>query len=243
MPNPSTEQFSPLQKTLAWLVHLFTASGIIAGFLAILAIADHQWQMAMFWLLVSQIIDGIDGSFARWCRVKEVLPYFDGKMLDSVIDFATYAIIPAFFLYESSMIADEWRLLAASAVLLTSAIYYGKSGMVSPDFHFVGFPVMWNLVVFYFFFVFDLGHTLNLLSIAAFCLLHFVPLKYPYPSRTEKFMYLTLGTTVLGLVSFVMLVFLYPEVSNLTYILKFIAFVVLLYFAAMTLYKTFFVKK
>jgi len=234
------KQFSTLQKTLAWSVHLFTATGIVAGFLAILAIAAHQWQMAMFWLLVSQIIDGLDGSFARWCKVKQVLPYFDGKMLDSVIDFATYAIIPAFFLYESGMIAPELRLLAASAVLLTSAIYYGKSGMVSADYHFVGFPVMWNLVVFYFFFVFNFGNFINLIAIALFCLLHFIPLKYPYPSRTEKFMFLTIGVTIMGLLSFVLLVLFYPETSGFTIFLKAVAVLVLIYFATMTLYKSYF---
>ncbi|HRI28340.1 MAG TPA: CDP-alcohol phosphatidyltransferase family protein [Chitinophagales bacterium] len=233
-------QFTTTGYLLAWLVHLFTASGIVAGFLALTAVAAHDWRMAMFWLLVSQIIDGIDGTFARLCRVKEVLPHFDGKMLDSVIDFATYAIIPAYFMYEADMVAPQFRFTMAALVLLTSAIYYGKSGMVSHDYHFVGFPVMWNLVAFYFFFVFNLGYTLNLIFILAFCVLHFIPFKYLYPSRTTAFKYLTIAVTVAGLVCSALLVYLYPQELPVVGWLKGVSVAMLLYFAGMTVYKSFF---
>ena len=39
----------------------------------------------------SSDLDGIDGTFARMAKVKEVLPHVDGKMIDYVIDFFTYA--------------------------------------------------------------------------------------------------------------------------------------------------------
>ena len=36
------------QKTLAFSVHAFTSTVIIAGFMAILAIADHEFKMQCF---------------------------------------------------------------------------------------------------------------------------------------------------------------------------------------------------
>ena len=77
--------FSPLEKTLAWSVHLFTASGLVAGFMAILAINEKEWRVAMLWLVACLVIDGVDGTFARLFKVKEVLPEIDGKIIDYVV--------------------------------------------------------------------------------------------------------------------------------------------------------------
>jgi len=142
-----------IQKSLAWGVHLFTASGLVCGFMAILAVNEKNWRMAMMWLVVALIVDGVDGTFARIFKVKEMLPNVDGQSMDYVIDFATYAIIPAYFFYEAQLVPDVWRLACTSAILLVSALYYGKQGMVSDDMYFIGFPVMWNMVVFYLVFV------------------------------------------------------------------------------------------
>jgi len=49
-----------IEKSLAWSVHIFTASGLLAGFMAILAINEHDWRSTMFWLLACLIIDGIE---------------------------------------------------------------------------------------------------------------------------------------------------------------------------------------
>ena len=139
------------QKTLAWAVHIFTASGLLCGFMAILAINEKDWRTTMFWLLACLVIDGIDGTFARLLKVKEVLPFMDGKMMDYVIDFATYAIIPAYFFYETELVTANWKLPLTFLILLVSALYYGKVGMVSVDNYFMGFPVLWNMVIFIWF--------------------------------------------------------------------------------------------
>ena len=57
------QQYNLVDKALAWSVHIFTASGLLAGFMAILAINASDWRGAMFWLLVALVIDGIDGTF------------------------------------------------------------------------------------------------------------------------------------------------------------------------------------
>ena len=73
--------YSMIQRVLAWSVHLFTASGLLAAFMSILAINNEDWRGAMLWLFLALFIDAIDGTFARWCKVKEVLPGMDGKMI------------------------------------------------------------------------------------------------------------------------------------------------------------------
>lgn len=188
--------FTPLQKFLAWSTHAFTASGMVAGFFAIVFIAQHQFIEAWYCLMASIVIDGIDGTFARAFRVTEVLPHVSGKTMDFVVDFANYAVIPAWFLYEAGyqydgeyvyLLPEDWRWLAISMLLITSVLYYGLDGMVSSDMYFVGFPVLWNLVAYYIFFVFQWHPWLNFALVVFCCVMHFVPIKVLYPSRATRF--------------------------------------------------------
>ena len=207
--------FSIPQKIAAWSVHIFTASGLVAGFMAILAVHEHDFRMAAIWLIVCQIVDGIDGTFARMAKVKEVLPNMNGSTIDYVIDFATYAIIPAFFFYEAALAPANILLLITSIILVVSALYYGKEGMVSEDYYFIGFPVMWNIVVFFLFFIFQLPPWGNVAIILFFAILHFVPIKFVYPSRATRFQGLTIAMTVMILASLGAAIWFYPERSML----------------------------
>ena len=218
----------PYRKLPAYLVHLFTSSGILAGFMALVAIQEKAWQTATAWLLVCQIIDGIDGTFARYFRVASVLPEMDGKTIDQVIDFVTYALLPAFFFYNAGIVPALWQLPCAGAMLLSAAMYYGKKGMVSEDMHFIGFPVMWNVVVFYLFFVFHFPPEINIAIIFLFAILHFVPLAYPYPTRALEFRFITLFVSVSALFTAALLVWKYPRQDPF---LSMVLTVVLLYYA------------
>ena len=89
----------------AWAVHAFTASGIVLGFLALVAILEGDRIAAFLWLGLALFVDGIDGTLARRARVREVTPQFDGTTLDNVIDYFTYVVVPAMMIY----IEDEVR--------------------------------------------------------------------------------------------------------------------------------------
>lgn len=205
-----TSSFSVLQKILAWSVHLFTASGLLAAFMAILAINEKDWRSAMLWLILCLIIDGIDGTFARLFNVKEILPNVDGKTIDYVIDFATYAIIPAYMFYQAELVETQWALPLTFIILLVSAIYYGITGMVSDDMYFIGFPVLWNMVLFYLIFVTQFSATGNALAILFFAILHFVPVKFVYPSQGTRFQKLTIFVTILFFIAIIGATYLYP---------------------------------
>lgn len=208
-----------MTKFFAWLVHLFTASGLLAGFMGLLAAIDGNYRMAMLWMLATLVIDGIDGTFARMARVREVLPQVDGKMIDYVIDFFTYAILPAYLFFVATD-APEWALYAGSfLMLLSAAIYYGLDGMVSEDGkHFIGFPVLWNMFVYVFIFVTPgLPWPLMLGLVALFSVLHFVPILVPYPSRGGRWRALTLAMVVVFIAAAICNVWVYPEVSAIGY--------------------------
>ncbi|MCB0595524.1 MAG: CDP-alcohol phosphatidyltransferase family protein [Lewinellaceae bacterium] len=230
---PST--FSSSEKALAWSVHIFTATGVLAVFMALLAVSAHDFRTAMFWLLAALLIDGIDGTLARRFRVEEVLPHVSGKNIDFVIDFAAYAIVPAYMIYESGLMHGPWNLGATFLILLVSAVYYGKEGMVSDDYYFVGFPVMWNMAAFYMIFVFQWGHWGNVLLVVGLSILHFVPIKVAYPSRARHWRWPTLAVSAVCILVLVSITYLYPD-KNVW--LAVMAWGCLVYFAVFVVWAT-----
>ncbi len=199
------------QKAVAWGVHLFTALGIVAGFLALISIHEENWQFAIFWMLIAFIIDGVDGNLARWFKVKEILPHVNGKMMDYVIDFANYALIPAFLFYQYAFVPGIMGLLLTLLILLVSVVYYGLDNMVTEDRFFTGFPVLWNLVMCCFVLVIDAPPWVYGLLVVFFAVMHFVPVRTVYPTQNRNYRMLTWVFTVIFLSSLLVLVFQYPE--------------------------------
>lgn len=187
----------------AWATHALTASGMLAGYLALDQFTHLETpgadRIGWLWLLLALLIDGIDGTFARLFRVKEVLPRMDGGMIDAVVDFANYALIPTFFLHQAGLLPPGlWAYVGVAAILIGSALYYGKMGMISSDLYFVGFPVLWNLVAFYLHFIFDWPAWLNLTVVLVLAAAQFVPIKFLYPSRAGRWRALHVGVSALA---------------------------------------------
>ncbi len=223
------------EKTLAWLVHLYTASGIAFAFLSILEINKQNWSMAMIYMMICLFIDGTDGILARRAKVKETLPHVSGKDIDFVIDFVTYALLPAYFFYSADLAPSALALPLTLLILIVSTIYYGIQGMVTEDLTFRGFPVLWNLVVFYQFFVFQSSPGVNALMIVGFSILHFLPIQISYPSqhlRTDKWQ-MTMGLLALG--GFVGILLDYPG-RNIIFIGA--AWIFMLYFGGKAIQHT-----
>ncbi len=227
-------------KIAAWLVHIYTASGGVLALLALIAINNHQWALSFIWLMICFFIDGTDGLLARKFRVGEVLPLIDGKNIDYVVDFLTYAFVPAYFIYESDLVSAPLRLSTAIYVILISALYYGKKEMVSEKMKFTGFPVLWNLVVFYTFFIFNSGPIFNLFFIFFFGILHFVPIQISYPSKNLRENAIPFVIGVIMLAVFVMILYLYPRRSGILTSLSIISFA---YFIYQSIWFTWFSRK
>jgi phosphatidylcholine synthase len=184
---------------VAWGVHLFTATGALWGLLAIMATVQHQWQAAFFWLALAALVDSLDGTLARRFKVKGLLPGFDGALLDNIIDYQTYVIVPAIFLYEANLLPASTTIAGIAMVVLASAFQFCQSDAKTDDNTFKGFPSYWNVVVFYMF-MFDANPWVNFWVIATLTVLVFVPIKYLYPSRMVRYQKLTLSlTTVWGI--------------------------------------------
>jgi phosphatidylcholine synthase len=154
----------------------------VLGFLAILAIFEGQWRAAMILMGIATIIDGFDGSLSRLAQVKRVLPGFDGALLDNIVDFLTYVVVPAIFIYQAKLVPEAWLVAAPVLILLASSYQFAQADAKTDDHYFKGFPSYWNVLVVYFL-LFGTSLTFNLVVLLACAVMVFVPLRYLYPSR------------------------------------------------------------
>jgi phosphatidylcholine synthase len=178
----------------AWAVHAFTASGVVTGLLAIAALIAGDFRLALLWLGAALLIDGFDGPMARKVRVTEFAPRFDGAVLDLVIDYLNYTVIPALLVYRFGLVPAGFAIPAAAYIMTTSLYCFGNRDMKTPDNYFQGFPAVWNIVVLYMYIVAS-DPWANLAIIAALGILTFVPLKFVHPFRVKAFRSLTLAMT------------------------------------------------
>lgn len=168
----------------AFGVHILTASGAFFAFLSLVSAAEKDFRAAFLWLGVAMIVDGVDGPLARRLKVREWWPHWSGDMLDSVIDYVTYVMIPAFILYQSGLMGRYFSFAAAAIIVVTSAVYYADTRMKTEDYGFKGFPVCWNMVVFTIFIV-SPSELLSFAIIVVTSILTFVPVIFVHPVRVK----------------------------------------------------------
>ena len=184
------------KKILAWGVHLYTASGLVAAAMMVVLIVrggDEAFRSAFALMLLATFIDSTDGWMARRVRVKEVVPGFDGRRLDDIVDFHTYTTIPLLLIWRAGILegGQEWWLLMP---LLASAYGFSQVNAKTDDGFFLGFPSYWNIIAFYLY-ILRLPSWLSLLLIILPALLTFIPSRYLYPSQRGP---LSLLTIILG---------------------------------------------
>lgn len=188
-----------VKKTLAWSVHLFTATGAIWGFLTLLAIFEENWRAAIIWIIIAMFVDGFDGMLARWFHVKEYAKGVDGGLMDNIIDYLNYVVVAAFILIKApNLMPPGLEMIAAFSILLTSAYQFSQVDAKTDEqsFFFKGFPSVWNFLVLYMMLL-GLNPWFNFALLVICNILVFVPVKYVYPSRNTRLRRLTLVLTYL----------------------------------------------
>ena len=225
----------------AYGVHLFTASGIAIGFLALIAVLQDQKFLAFLFLGLTLIIDGADGALARAVNVKKHTPNIDGQSLDYVIDYVTYALIPTIMIWQWDLVPLGWKTVSCAAILMASTFTFANVGMKTNDGYFVGFPALWNLVVLYLL-LFGLESIISLVIIGACLVLTFVPTAYVHPFRVRQFMPITIIVLVGWAISVSLLSWtvLQQGIAAIEQPLWFgVLLITSFYFAAISLYRSF----
>ncbi len=204
-------------RVAAGLVHAYTATGAVLALLMVHFAYEGEVQAVLWLFLAAMVVDGSDGLMARHFQVKTVMPGFDGALLDNIVDYITYAFAPMVLLWTNGYLPSGTAGGVVAAIPLLASCYQftrsdakGPGGGAEEEHYFLGFPSYWNVVAFYAIVAgFDIG--LTTLVILVCTVLVFVPVKYLYPSRTEKLWYLNMALSVLWMAVYAVIVALMPD--------------------------------
>ncbi len=192
--NAASAKVSARDVRLAWLVHIFTTSGIIAGMLALVAVIEGRAVGAIGWLIVGTLIDTVDGPLARYWGAVEAVPQIDGHLLDAVVDFVGCVAVPLAFLWRFELLPFGLALPVVSVAFATSALWFARTDMMTEDNWFKGFPTAWNLVV-PTMFIINGAPLLNAAIIMVLALLQLTDVKFVHPGRVVELRPVTLAVT------------------------------------------------
>ncbi len=196
----SSRNYRSDRKSDKWLalgVHLLTASGIFVALLAMIAAVRWQWVEMFLWLGLAFFIDGIDGPIARKLGARRMAASrYSGVVLDLVVDYVTYALIPAFVLVMSTLMPGWIGLFGAATILITSALYFSADDIKAPSNAFRGFPAVWNGVVF-FLFVLRPDAYVSLTIIVVLAVLSFTRIEFVHPVRVHRLRPVTMTVSII----------------------------------------------
>jgi phosphatidylcholine synthase len=201
----------PWFRARAVAVHLYTASGAVLALLILIAAFQGEAVKALWLMLAALVVDSTDGLLARRFRVREALPFFDGALLDNIVDYMTYVLAPMVLLWSGGYLPlGNVGVVVAALPLLASSYQFCRVDAKTDDHFFLGFPSYFNVLAFYAI-VFEPHTTLLAVVIVVCSLLVFVPIRYVYPTRTAAFRKLSLTLTALWLASYAAILLEMPE--------------------------------
>ena len=225
----------PWNLILAWLVHFYTALGVVVAFIAVLAIEHSDFRSAFFLMALAVALDATDGMLARAARVKELIPWFDGDVLDGLVDYFNYVIVPALLLFRADLLPPHDALWLIMLPLLASAYGFSQKSAKTADNFFLGFPSYWNIVVFYLYLL-KTPLWLNAFLVIGLSALVFVPMKYIYPSRSPR---LRLQTNILGVLWAICVLYTIYRLPDAPRALVFASLIFPAYYTALSLWLEF----
>jgi phosphatidylcholine synthase len=171
-------------RFLGWSVHGYTALGLVAaGLIAVLLVqgGPDAFRWSFLLMALATLVDSTDGFLARRVRIKEVVPSFDGRRLDDIVDFLNYTFLPLLLVWRAEILPkgfEGWLFLP----LLASAYGFCQVQAKTDDGFFLGFPSLWNVVALYLY-ALPVGPWASWAIVVVLALLTFVPVRHLYPSQ------------------------------------------------------------
>jgi phosphatidylcholine synthase len=180
----------------AYAVHLLTASGIVAAFLAVAELMEEapDERVVFAWLVVAVLIDAIDGPLARAWDVKRLAPDIDGRTIDDIVDYLTFTFIPLLLVWRMGWVPFAPGIASAAWIvpaLLASLLGFAHAGAKDEAAgYFRGFPSYWNIAAFYAGLAFhglgEAGQWLNGAILLALAALTVSPVRFLYPNLATR---------------------------------------------------------
>lgn len=230
-------------RRAGYVIHVMTATGAIAGLLALQAVFDDHWRAALLWLIACQVLDGLDGPIARKFDVTIHAPLIDGHLLDLVVDYVTCVVVPVALLARLELLPQHFETLVAGTIFLTSALWFARTDQETDDHWFNGFPAVWNLVV-PTLLIFGSSSKVVMVVCLLLCASQLTRFKIPHLVRVTSLRKVTLPLTIVYLVNLSILSWQYSDVtgSHPSTYEKFILLGFPLYIFGLSVWRTWFKK-
>jgi phosphatidylcholine synthase len=175
-----------VQKIPACLVHIFTGSGIIFSFMALVSVIEGYKLQAFMFLGIALLVDIFDGTLARKYKTETIFPNIDGKTLDTIIDYINYIFIPCIMIYKFGYLPTDFKIIIPIFIICVSIYSYVNTKLIDTSFSYLGFPSIWNVILLYLE-ILSLNQWINLFIILLFISLKFVPFRVIHPMRNVAF--------------------------------------------------------
>lgn len=232
--SPPNSLPSSLKVILGWLVHLYTATGVVVNFYNIyysfIAGRDFHLFCRLNWLAI--FIDATDGTLARAVDIKKTIPSYDGALLDNIIDFITFSVLPSLSVIHFDIVPEPYSHLLSICILISSCYAFCQT-LAKTDSAFVGFPSYWNIVVFYMYYL-KLSTGTSIATVLVCTITSFVPVHFIYPTRTKEYQATTLvGAYIWG--AAMLFVAMFPDNQHVQNIL-YVSLLYVVYYIAMSLH-------
>ena len=227
-------------RNAGYALHVMTASGAAAGLLALQAVIDGNVRGALLWLLVCQILDGLDGPIARKIDVVFNAPRVDGYVLDLIVDYVTCVVVPVALMIRLNMLPSEFQTLIAAIVILLSALWFARTDIETEDYWFNGFPAVWNLAV-PSFLILDLSQRTTAIVTVLLAVSQLTNIKFPHLVRVRKWRKFTLPFAIIYLLNLFLLSWDYSNTDGIQYSMISLVIMVAfpIYIGATSLVRTF----
>ena len=202
------------ESRTGYAIHTLTASGAVVAMLALQAILDGDVRGALVWLLISQVLDGLDGPVARKYDVMVHAPRIDGHVLDLVVDYVTCVVVPITFMMKFAMLPPHYETAIAGIMYLFSALWFARTDLETPDMWFNGFPAAWNLAI-PSLYVAHASVTVVAIVSVVLCLSQLTNFQFPHIVRSEWMRHITLPFGVAYLVNLAYISLAYDDVHGI----------------------------
>jgi CDP-diacylglycerol---serine O-phosphatidyltransferase len=101
MSAPENTESSPARRRGIYLLpNLLTTCAMFAGYYAIVASINQQWELACIAVFVAAFFDGIDGRVARMTNTQSAF----GVQYDSLSDLISFGLAPSLVMYNWSLV-------------------------------------------------------------------------------------------------------------------------------------------
>jgi phosphatidylcholine synthase len=236
----TTSTQTKLTRSAGYALHVMTASGAAAGLLALQAVIDGNVRGALLWLLVCQVLDGLDGPIARKIDVVFHAPRVDGYVLDLIVDYVTCVVVPVALMVRLNMLPTEFQTIIAAMVLLLSALWFARTDIETDDHWFNGFPAVWNLAV-PTFLIFDLNPRTTAIATVLLAVSQLTNIKFPHLVRVARWRNFTLPFATLYIFNLFVLSWNYSNTTGVNYSAVSLAIMIAfpVYVGAISLVRTF----